>query len=69
MSIFVYEYMYKRLKNSYKEVLAGKGFEFGGSLVRTEAIVNGLRLTRLSGYIKILSYRVGHLRKGGTYPN
>ncbi len=34
--------MYKRLKNSYEGVLTGKGLEFGGSLVRTEATGYGL---------------------------
>jgi glutamate dehydrogenase (NADP+) len=34
--------MYKRLRNSYEGVLTGKGIEFGGSLVRTEATGYGL---------------------------
>jgi glutamate dehydrogenase (NADP+) len=34
--------MYKRLKNSYEGVLTGKGLEYGGSLVRTEATGYGL---------------------------
>ena len=34
--------MYKRLKNLYEGVLTGKGLEFGGSLVRTEATGYGL---------------------------
>jgi len=34
--------MYKRLRNSYEGVLTGKGLEFGGSLVRTEATGYGL---------------------------
>ena len=34
--------MYKKLKNSYEGVLTGKGLEFGGSLVRTEATGYGL---------------------------
>jgi len=34
--------MYKRLKNSYEGVLTGKGIEYGGSLVRTEATGYGL---------------------------
>ena len=53
MSIFVYKYMYKRLKNSYEGVLAGKGFEFGGSLVRIEAVVNGLGLQKEINYFGI----------------
>ena len=34
--------MFKRLRNSYEGVLTGKGLEFGGSLVRTEATGYGL---------------------------
>jgi len=34
--------MYKRVKNSYEGVLTGKGLEYGGSLVRTEATGYGL---------------------------
>src|SRR5680860_950292 len=34
--------MYKRVKNLYEGVLTGKGLEFGGSLVRTEATGYGL---------------------------
>ncbi|MHB1376689.1 MAG: NADP-specific glutamate dehydrogenase [Candidatus Humimicrobiaceae bacterium] len=34
--------MFKKLRNSYEGVLTGKGLEFGGSLVRTEATGYGL---------------------------
>ena len=34
--------MYKKLSNTYSGVLTGKGLEFGGSLVRTEATGYGL---------------------------